>query len=217
MTVDLLSEDEQWDALKRWIRTNGLQVVVMVAVMLLAWFGWQWWKERETKQALAAAAVYKQLLSDFDASNMEVAVAAVEALHSKYPRSAYVSVADLAAAHMYVRLEQFDKAATYLERVASSARDKQLRPIAKLRLARVQAAQGQYDKALATLGTADMGAHQSAYLEARGDVLFQKGDRAGALQEYEKSRALLSPEAAGASGMGQLLDLKINDLKASAT
>ncbi len=46
---------------------------------------------------------------------------------------------------------------TYLERVANTARDKQLRPVARLRLARVQAAQGQYDKALATLGTADAG------------------------------------------------------------
>ncbi len=57
--------------------------------------------------------------------------------------------------------------------------------------------------------------HQGAYLEVRGDVLFAKGDRAGALKAYEASRALLSPEAAGPDGVGQLLDLKISDLKAT--
>jgi predicted negative regulator of RcsB-dependent stress response len=127
-----------------------------------------------------------------------------------------VSAADLAAARVYVGINEYDKALPYLERVANGARDEKLRPIAKLRLARVQAAQGQYDKALATLGTADMGEHQSAYLEVRGDVLYAKGDRAGALKDYEASRALLSADAAGPDGVGQILDLKISDLKAPA-
>jgi predicted negative regulator of RcsB-dependent stress response len=215
--VDLLSEDEQWDALKRWIRTNGPSILGMVAVALLAWFGWKWWKGHEDQQALAASALYDKVLATFDADRLDEAVAQVEALRTAYPKSAYVSAADLAAARVFVALNDLDKAATYLERVANSARDKQLRPVARLRLARVQSAQGQYDKALATLGTADMGVHQGAYLEARGDVLFAKGDRAGALKAYEASRALLSGEAAGPDGVGQLLDLKISDLKATTS
>ena len=58
---------------------------------------------------------------------------------------------------------ELDKAVERLERVANNAVDEQLRPIARLRLARVQAAQGKHDVALATLGTADMGEHQAAY------------------------------------------------------
>ncbi len=112
-------------------------------------------------------------------------------------------------------MNELDKAATHLERVATSAGDEKLRPIARLRLARVQAAQGQYDKALATLGTADMGEHQSAYLEVRGDVQLAKGDRAAALQAYEDSRKLLTENQTGAEGVGELLDLKISDLKAA--
>ncbi len=126
-----------------------------------------------------------------------------------------MSPADLAAARVYVSVEQFDKAIPFLERVANTSDDKPLRPIARLRLARVQSAQGQHDKALATLGTADMGEYQSAYLETRGDVLYAKGDRAGALREYEAARKLLSPEASGPQGVGSVLDLKISDLKAS--
>jgi predicted negative regulator of RcsB-dependent stress response len=60
-----------------------------------------------------------------------------------------------------------------------------------------------------------MGPYQSAYLEARGDVLYEKGDRPAALKAYEEARALLTPESAGEEGVGPLLDLKISDLKAS--
>jgi predicted negative regulator of RcsB-dependent stress response len=214
--VDLLSEDEQWEALKRWVRTNGLQVLGMVAVLLLAWFGWKWWQGRADEKAVAASVMYDQVLTDFDADRIDAAVAGIEALRTKHPGSAYVSAADLAAARVYVAMNELDKAATHLERVANSAADEKLRPIARLRLARVQASQGQYDKALATLGTADMGEHQSAYLEVRGDVQLAKGDRAAALQDYEASRKLLTENQTGAEGVGELLDLKISDLKAAA-
>ena len=213
--MELLSEDEQWDALKRWLRTNGPSILVMVAVALLGYFGWKWWQERQDQQARAAGMVYAQVLADFDADKMDAALAGIERLRKEYSRSAYVSPAELAAANVYVGMDQLDKAATFLERVANEARDKPLRPIARLRLARVQSAQGEHDKALATLGTADMGPYQSAFLETRGDVLFAKGDRAGALKEYEAARALLTAEAAGQEGVGPLLDLKISDLKAA--
>jgi predicted negative regulator of RcsB-dependent stress response len=212
--VELLSEDEQWDAIKRWIRTNGPSVLIMVAVALLAYFGWQWWLARQDAQARAASVVYQKVLADFDADKIDDALAGIDKLHSDYPKSAYVSPADLAAANVYVGLDELDKAIPFLERVANSAVDKPTRPIARLRLARVQSAQGQYDKALATLGTQNMGPFQSAYLEARGDVLFAQGDLAGALAAYEASRASLAPESAGSEGVGPLLDLKISDLKA---
>lgn len=214
--MDLLSEDEQWEALKRWVRNNGLQVLGMVAVLLLAWFGWKWWQGRADEKAVAASVMYDQVLTDFDANKIDAAIAGIETLRTSHPGSAYVSAADLAAARVYVAMNELDKAATHLERVATSAGDEKLRPIARLRLARVQASQGQYDKALATLGTADMGEHQSAYLEVRGDVQLAKGDSAAALQDYEAARKLLTEGQTGAEGVGELLNLKISDLKAAA-
>jgi predicted negative regulator of RcsB-dependent stress response len=212
--VELLSEEEQWDSLKRWLRVNGPSVLVMVALALLAYFGWKWWQDRQDEQARVAGALYTQILADFDADKLEPALAGIESLRKEHSSSAYVQAADLAAARVYVDRGQLDKALPFLERVAASSRDKPLQPIARLRLARVQSAMGQHDQALTTLGTADMGPYQSAYLEARGDVLHAKGDRSGALKEYEAARKLLSPEAAGPEGVGPVLDLKISDLKA---
>ena len=212
--MDLLSEDEQWEALKRWIRTNALSVLVMVAVALLAFFGWKWWQGHEDKQALAANAIYDRILTSFDANKTDEAIATIEALRTAYPKSPYVSAADLAAARVFVARNELDKAAQRLERVANETNDKLLRPIARLRLVRVMIAQGQYDKALTTLGSADMGPHQAAYLEVHGDILLAKGDKAGALKQYEAARKL-TPDAANVEGVGQLLDLKIGDLRSS--
>lgn len=213
--MDLLSEEEQWEGLKRWLRENTPFILGLVAVGLVGWFGWKWWRSHTDEQALAANAAYERILITFDERKIPEALTQIEELRKAHPKSAYVSAADLAAAKVFVLTNQLDKAAQSLERVMNSAPDELLRPIARLRLARVQESQGQYDKALATLGNADMGKHQAAYAEARGDVLRAKGDLAGALKEYESALKQLPPEQAGVAGVGELLNLKIDDLRAT--
>jgi predicted negative regulator of RcsB-dependent stress response len=65
------------------------------------------------------------------------------------------------------------------------------------------------------LSAADVGKYQAAYTEVRGDILLAKGDRAGALREYEAARKLQPPEQTGSS-VAAVLDLKINDLRPAA-
>jgi predicted negative regulator of RcsB-dependent stress response len=213
--VELLSEEEQWEALKRWMRTNLLSIGVMVALIFAGYYGWQLWKQRADTQALGANAAYEKILRTFDENKIDDAVAQIEVLRIAHPKSAYVAAADLAAARVFVGRNDLDKAVQTLQRVMNESADVQLRPIARLRLARVQASQGQYDIALATLQAGTAGAHQAAYTEARGDILLAKGDRAAALKEYEAARKLAPPDQQGVAGIGELIDLKINDLKAA--
>jgi predicted negative regulator of RcsB-dependent stress response len=215
--VDLLSEEEQWEALKRWIRTNGPSVAAMVIAMLAAYFGWQWWQARDNQKALAANVAYDQILLTFDANKIDAALAQIESLRKQHPGSAYVTAADLAAARVFVARNELDNAAQRLQRVTNGTPDQQLRPIARLRLARVQSAQGKFDEALATLAAAGGTVHQAAYTETRGDILMAKGDRAGALKEYAVARQQLPQEDQGVAGVSELLDLKIDDLRASAS
>jgi predicted negative regulator of RcsB-dependent stress response len=210
--VDLLSEEEQWERLKAWLRTNGPSILVLAALMLLAWFGWKWWQERGEREAQAAAAVYDTIGTTFDAGRDAEALALIETLRKEHGESPYVDAADLMAANVHVANNELDKAVERLQRVATSAKDEYLRPVARLRLARVQSAQGQYDAALATLGTDEMGQHEPARLEARGDVLLAQGNREAALAEYQAARMLLPAAEQQEGGVGELLDLKIADL-----
>lgn len=210
--MDELSEQEQWENLKRWVRTNGPQVIVMVTVMLVGWYGWKWWQGRGEQQAQAASAIYQQILARFDQEQMAEGVALIETMRTEYPKSPYVAAADMVAARVYVETNQLDKAAEALQRVAATAVDEKLRPVAQVRLARVQAALGNYDAALATLGDQPLGTQEAARLEALGDILLARGDQAGALARYEEARQL-HPGDGGEDDSAGLLDLKIADLK----
>jgi predicted negative regulator of RcsB-dependent stress response len=177
--------------------------------------GWRWWQSRGEQGKIAAGVAYENVLKTFDSGKVDEALAQIEQLRKDYPKSGYVASADLAAAKVFVAGNELDRAVERLERVTSNSVDVQLRPIARLRLARVQAALGKHDLALTTLAAippADVGKYQAAYTETRGDILLSKGDRAGALREYEAARKLQPAEQTGSS-VAALLDLKINDLR----
>ena len=112
------------------------------------------------------------------------------------------------AARVQVEANELDKAAASLKSVMDNATDDELKMIARLRLARVQSAQGKYDDALATLKVDEPGEFAPRLADARGDVLLAKGDRAGALREYLAAR---TGENNGRVDI-ELLDLKIRDL-----
>jgi predicted negative regulator of RcsB-dependent stress response len=213
--VDLLSDEDQWEQLKVWLRGNGAAIVGGVLIGVLGLYGWRWWQGNAERTALAASSAYEKVLKTFDAGDIPGAEAQIEALRGDYAKSAYVAAADLAAARVYVSRNDLDKAALRLKRVADSAIDVNLRPIARLRLARVQMAQGKLDDALATLGAGNFGAHEAAFAEVRADILLAKGDRAEALKLYQAALAA-QPEDDQGTGVGALLDLKINDLRTDA-
>jgi predicted negative regulator of RcsB-dependent stress response len=97
-------------------------------------------------------------------------------------------MATLMAARFQVEANELDKAAASLRSVMDDAPDDEMRMIARIRLARVQATQGKYDEALATLKVDEPGEFDTRLADARGDVLLAKGDRAGALREYLAAR-----------------------------
>jgi predicted negative regulator of RcsB-dependent stress response len=109
---------------------------------------------------------------------------------------------------VFVESAELDRAAARLRTVMESSRDHELAQIARLRLARVQIAQGKPDAALATLGSVGEGAFAARYHEASGDAYFAKGDNVTALKEYRAARAA----GAGTSAENDVLNLKINDL-----
>ena len=210
---DFLSESEQWDALKAWLKENGGWLVGGIAVGVLALAGWRWWEARQDRFALEASSKYEQILGAFDRGDRSQALTLIGELEREHASSPYVDQAHLAEARIAVQSGQLDKAATSLQAVLEKTRDPELASIARLRLARVQMAQNKFDAALATLDAEqDAGAFEPRYREVRGDIHLAKGDKAAALKEYQAARA-----AAGRGAVDtELLDLKIKDLADSA-
>ena len=206
----LLSEREQWEALKRWLRENGLAIVAGVAVAALGLGGYRWWQGYQNGADLAAGAMYVQMENAFERGDRTRAFIFLGDLERKYPSSPYADQAKLASARAFVEDGDLARAADELQDVMQHSRDPILRPVARLRLARVQIAQHQPSQAIATLSGAASGALAPQYADARGDAYYAMGDKTAALAQYRLARAT---DIGGQTDTG-LLDLKISDLAA---
>jgi predicted negative regulator of RcsB-dependent stress response len=208
----LLTEKEQWEALKRWVRENGLAIVAGVAVATLGLGGYRWWQAHQNGADLAAGGLFIQMENAFAQGDRTQAFILLGDLERDYPSSPYADQARLASAKAFVDDNQLGRAADVLRDVMQHTRDPILKPIARLRLARVQIAQHQLAEALVTLNGADAGALAAQYAEARGDAYYAMGEKASALAQYRLARAT---DPSGDSDSG-LLDLQISDLAADA-
>lgn len=210
--TDYLSEKEQWEQIREWVRVNGLWIVAGVAVGAAGLFGWRQWQAYRDTRALRAGGEYTQIVRALEKGDRTEAFVHLGELERTYPSSAYADQGRLLGARVYLASGQLDQAAGELESVSEHSRDHELALVARLRLARVRIAQGKPDAALATLNPSEAGAFGPLYREARGDAYYAKGDKAAALTEYRAAAAGTAQTAAA----DPLLDLKIADLAANA-
>ena len=207
---DYLSEKEQWEWLRGQVTQNAPTVIAAIAITAAGIFGWRWWQAHQDAERVAASARYNQVISALDHGDRAQAFALMGELEREHGASPYADQARLLASRLYVESNELDKANAELTAVMQDSGDHDLALIARLRLARVQIAQGKAAEALATLNGANPGAFAGPYHEARGDAYFASGNQAAALSEYR------SAQTAKLGGDTALLNLKIADLAANA-
>ncbi len=204
MIDDYYNEQEQWERVKRWLRENGPWIVAGVLLGLAALGGWRWWEARVERRHVEASEAYQQILQTLERGDRAAALKSIDALRTEYSSSAYADQADLLAARVHVDAGEFGPAVQRLTRVMEESADQQLQLVARVRLARVQIAQNNADAALKTLDGAQPGGFAARFAEVRGDALYAKGDRSGALAAWRKAET----EAGGGEALPPTLDLE---------
>ncbi len=202
------SEQDQVDALKAWWDKNGRSALTALAVFLLSVLGWQGWNDHRNEVAAAASSQYQQM-TELMESNSPQAIEAGRALLSSYPDSIYAVMASMSMAKLAVADKDLDAAAAHLRSAMNSSDQPELAELARLRLARVEAAQGNSDAALATLAAGKGGAASD---ELRGDILLAQGNSAEARIAYTK--ALEGYDKA--ADKRELVQMKLDDLAVAA-
>lgn len=204
---EYLNEKEQWERVLAWLREQGPWIVGGVALAVAIFSGWNYWQNRTQQRNLAAAARYDQVIEAFGRNDVNGGFRLADELVKAFPTTAYADQANLAVARIQVENKQLEPAAARLRQVLASTSDPELALVVRLRLARVELAQGNADQALKTLDAVNPGAFAARYAEVRGDVLLAKGDRDGALKAYREARS-----SGGTTTDVGLLDLKIGEL-----
>ena len=202
------SEKEQWEDVKTWLRENTAWIVAGVVLGVGIIYGYRYWDSRESHRAIEAHLIYGDVINALYANKKDVAVKALGRLDSDFGRTPYGDQARLALARAYVDDGKPGEAIVPLTKIMNDSHDDALRHVARLRIARILAGAGKLDEALKMLDGAGSSGFDPRYQEARGDVLYAKGDRAGALAAYQGAAASKVPAIVDEDQ----LKLKIADL-----
>ena len=179
-----LQEQEQLDAVKAfWKRYGNLITWLLVAVMgaFAAWNGWNWWQR---DQAVKSGAMYDELDRAAQAGDAAKTARIFADLKERFPRTAFAQQGALATAKLQFDQGQFDAARDTLSWVAEKGIEEEIRTVARLRLAALQAEAKQFDAALKTLDAATAPTFEALVADRRGDVLLAQGKTAEAGAAY---------------------------------
>lgn len=191
------TEEEQLEALRRWWDDNGKSIIVGVVLAVACSAGWQFWQKQNQQQREAASVIYQQLLQSEGTATAQEQGATAQQLLDQFPDSSYARFAAMYLARLSVEADQLGEAQRHLRWVLSHSPTDNERDVAQLRLARVQAAAGEYDAALKILGSDKSATYAASYAIAEGDTLMMAGREDEAKQAYQKARLLVEQEEGG--------------------
>lgn len=216
--ADYLSEEEQIEAFKQWWVDNGLKLVAAAVIVIGGTLGWQGWQGVQEEQAQQGSAIYTSMidtvtaeadqpLSDEQKQNI---IASADQLKEQYGDSGYAHLSALVKAKLAVDADDLDTAASELEWVLNNKPADNLKVVANLRLARVEASRGNPEKALALIQDQNIGEMRSVYEEAKGDFYIMLGNYAAAHTAYQ---AAIDSELSGNARVMSILRLKLSQAK----
>jgi predicted negative regulator of RcsB-dependent stress response len=186
-----LQEQEQIDALKAFWNKQGTAItwlLVLVLGAIAAWFGYQNWQR---EQGQKAAAMFEELDRAAAAGDAEKAGRVFADLKASFPKTASTQQGGLLAAKVQASKGQNDPAKASLAWVAENGIEDEVRTIARLRLAGLQADAKQFDEALKTLDGAKAEGFEGLVADRRGDTLMAMGKKAEARAAYQSAWAAM--------------------------
>lgn len=221
---DHLTEEEQLENLKRLWKEYGTTVIASVVVATAGYFGWNYWQDAEQQRLESASNRYEELVTAVGSANApqaddaEASKATVshlsEQIKSTASDSAYAVQGAFFAAKKAVESGDLTAAEGELQWVLANADSEAMKEVARIRLARVLAAKGDFSAALNQVSSEPAAGFAAEQAEVRGDILRQNGDSAAALTAYEKALESLTGDQ---QQRRMVLQMKIDNTKPASS
>ncbi|MDR2614619.1 MAG: tetratricopeptide repeat protein [Candidatus Accumulibacter sp.] len=198
-----LEEQEQLAEIKAWWKQYGnrlVNVVTVLALVVLAWQGWNWYQRSQMGQASVIFGALQKAVQDRDTQGIRTASGE---LLEEFGGTSYAVLGALSAAKAMIEAGDAQTAKAQLLWAAEHAKD-ELRDLARLRAAAVLLDEKLYDQALAQLDGAAVAAFEFRFLDMRGDILAAQGKKAEAVSAYQTALSRLEEqERNGGSGSAE--------------
>ncbi len=204
-----VSDDEQAEAIKTWLKANGSAILIGVVIGLVAFLGWQYWGRYQAGQAEQASLYYDTLSAAVTNGDADQARTQGDQLFWDFPDSLYASLAALKLAKLAVDDGDNTTAKERLAWVLEHSNQDQIKDIARLRLARISLVEGELDVVKTRLAQVDGAGFTAEVEELKGDLYLARNDPEQARTAYEAA-------SAAAEGSSSLLQIKLDNLLPTA-
>ena len=201
-----VAEDDDAEKLREWWKKNGMGIISGIALGVLGVGGFKGWEMYTERSALTASNLYQEMLARQSAGSSAQAKNLALRLKDDYGATPYSDLAGLMLAKLAVEEERSGDAEGYLKEIMAEAEDHSMRHIARLRLAQIELAEGNYQKAEKLLSVEEYGGFESEYSEILGDVYVEQKLWKKARTAYDRALESLDSSA----GADQILTAKRN-------
>ena len=212
----LKTDEEQGEALKRWLAQNGLGLLVAIAVGVGSVLGYQQWQKHQINQQSDAAGRYQELIElsavkfaeqDTDADYERLLIVA-DGLRQSHAGSNYAALGAGIVAAQAVERGDFDLAVSQLTYAEAELELPELKAMVSLRLARLELELGQGDAALSRVRSMSAEFFKGSRSELEGDILVALDKPLEARDAYLKAQTSLTEAGLNTA----VVDLKLSAL-----
>ena len=205
-----MTEEEQLEAIKKWWARYSTLITVVLSLVLLGISGYKYWQWHQVKVNTQASNAYEHLMVAFSNHDNKAVKSYANQLINEYGQTVYAHAARLTMAKLYVSQDHYDKALETLKVVSNNSPLKALKQVARIRIARLLAAEKSFDDALTELTSVDDVAYLPVVNELKGDIFVATGQYKQAIVSYKEAITAVRTQ-----GMGNLyLEMKTNELAA---
>lgn len=206
--TEYLTEQEQIQQLKNWVKQYGLTILAGILLALIASSGWRYYQNYRNKVLLHASAVYDEMLTLRAQNNMDGATVQATKLISHYPKSPYAQMASFMLARDAIIKKNYPEAIDHLNWVIDHSKNHSIQEIARIRIARIQITDNKPELALETLKPLNDKNFAGLVDEVRGDAYLALKNTAAARKAYE----LALQELPNAETNRPILEMKYDNL-----
>ena len=206
--TEYLTEQEQIELLKNWVKQYALVILAGVVIAVVAITGWRYWQQRQTRILNHASAVYDDMLTMRAQNNAAGTLVQAQKLFAHYHKTVYGKLAALELAKDAVTKKDFEEAKKQLNWVVDHSNVASIGQIARLRLARLQLAEKKPEESLKTLDHVEDKNFLGLINEVKGDAYLALKKPDNARQSYAEALETLP----NADVLRPLLQMKYDNL-----